>query len=202
MSAMRELNRSYPWALVLLVLLASIACGGSDPESTPSPSAPSAAHGPEVQQAIDELEGNAGFRPILPTYLPDGLNPVPETTHVRDESQQTAIIAYFALPDSQAAEAPPEVLEITEDPAKNFDCPLCPGEGGFTELELGDKPALAEEGEASEGVVYYVLYFVAGDVLVTLNGEWDVPDGSGLANPTAEMKQELVRVAESMLAQA
>src|SRR5687767_284843 len=96
MSAMRELNRSYRWVLVVpLLLLASIACGGSDPENTPAPSGPSVEHPPEVQEAIDELEGNAGFRPLLQTYLPDGVNPTPETAHVRDESQQTAIIAYF-----------------------------------------------------------------------------------------------------------
>jgi hypothetical protein len=203
MSAMRELLPRYGRVLVVsVVLLASIACGDADPENTPAPSAPSVEHRPEVQQAIDELEVNAGFRPLLPTYLPDGLNPTPETAHVRDESQQTAIIAYFALPDSQPAEAPPAVLEITEDPAKNFECPLCPGEAGFTPLELGGEPALAEEGEASAGVVYYVLYFVAGDVFVTLNAEWDAPEGSELVNPTAEMKQELVRVAESIIVQA
>jgi len=191
--------RTAPGLVVPAMLLAVIGCGGSD-SGSPAPSPPVVEHRPEVQEAIDDLEGKVGFRPVAPTYLPDGIDPTPETAHVRDETQQTAILAFFPLDDQQATPAAPAVLEITEDPATSLECPLCPGEG-FTELEVGGEPALAEEGEADEGVVYYVLYFIAGDVLVTLNGEWDVPEGAALASPTAEMKQELVRVAESMVAQ-
>lgn len=181
------------------VLLAAFACGGSN-DGSPAPSAPTVQHSEEVQRAIDELEGKVGFRPVAPTYLPAGLDPAPETTYVRDETQQTAILAFFPSDDQQATPTTPAVLDITEDPATSLQCPLCPSEG-LTELEVGGAPALAEEGEADEGVVFYVLYFIAGEVLVTLNGEWDAPEGSGLTAPTAEMKQELVRVAESMVAQ-
>ena len=200
MRAMLRIYRSYYWLPPLLgLLLALIACGGSNGGTGADPTS-TIQHRAEVQQAINDLEGKVGFRPLAPTYFPAGIEPIPETAHVRDETQQTAILAFFPLSDQQTTPVPPAILEITEDPAARFDCPLCPGEG-FTELELGGEPALAEEGELGEEGVYYVLYFVAGDVFVTLNAEWDVPYGSGLVNPTTEMKQELVRVAESMLAQ-
>jgi hypothetical protein len=183
--------------LLSAALCGLIACGGSN-SNAPAPS--DVQHPPEVQQAIDELEEQVGFRPLGPTYLPQGIHPKPETAHVRDETQQTAILAFFPEADYQEQPAPPVVLEITEDPATRLECPLCPGQG-FTELDISGEPALAEEGEASEGVVYYALYFIAGDVLVTLNAEWDAPAGSETVTPTDEMKQELMRVAESMLAQ-
>jgi hypothetical protein len=198
MCAVPRRVESYIAVLVSSAALAGlVACGGSNGDaSVPS----DAQHVPEVQQAIDDLEEKAGFRPLAPTYLPEGMDPTPETAHVRDETQQTAILAFFPEADYQEQPAPPSVLEITEDPAASFECPLCPGEG-FSELEVAGEPALAEEGEAGEGAVYYVLYFVAGDLLVTLNAEWEAPEGSGLVTPTAEMKAELARVAESMLAQ-
>jgi hypothetical protein len=199
MRALPRLDGNVRVLLLSSALAALIACGGSN-GGAPAPSASTARHGPEAQQAIDELEDQVGFRPLAPTYLPEGMDPTPETAHVRDETQQTAILAFFPVADYQEQPAPPSVLEITEDPAVRFECPLCPGEG-FRELELAGEPALAEEGEAGEGVVYYALYFVAGDLLVTLNAEWDVPEGSGLLSPSADMKEELARVAESMLAQ-
>jgi hypothetical protein len=200
MKLIRQARVTCRWILPPTLCLALLACGGGSGPGNRATEVPTIQHGPAVQEAIDELEENVGFRPLAPTYLPAGIDPTPETAHVRDESQQTAILAFFPLADYQEAPAPPTVLDITEDPATRFECPLCPGEG-FTELELSGEPALAEEGELIDGVVYYVLYFVAGDVLVTLNAEWDVPDGSGLVNPTTEMKQELVRVADSILVQ-
>ena len=201
---MRALPRRVESHIAVLLSSAAlaglIACGGSN-GGAPAPSVSTAQHSPELKQTIDELEEQVGFRPLAPTYLPEGIDPTPETAHVRDETQQTAILAFFPAAEYQETPAPPSVLEITEDPATSFECPLCPGEG-FSELDLAGEPALAEEGEAGEGAVYYVLYFVAGDVLVTLNAEWAVPEGSGLVSPTAEMKEELARVAESILAQA
>src|SRR6266545_5003301 len=156
-------NRTGALVLLLPLLLLTLAgCGGSDSGSVATGGAGAVQHPPEVQQAIDELEGQVGFRPTAPT---------------------------------------PTIVEITEDPASGANCPLCPSEG-FTELEISGESALAEEGSLpEEGLVYYVLHFVVGDLLLVLNAEWNIPEGSGLTNPTTEMKQELVLVAESMLAQ-
>ncbi len=186
------------WALAFpALLLALVACGDSE---SPNP-APVQQQRPDIQRAIDELEASVGFRPVAPTYLPDGMDSTPETAFSRTETEQTAIIAFFPQEDNQAQPPPPAVLEITEDPAAGRTCPLCPG-GDLKEFDLKGEPALVEEGAiVEENLVYYVLYFIAGDVLVTLNAEWNAPQGSGLTSPTDEMKQQLVRVAESMLAQ-
>ncbi len=195
-------NRTGALVLLLPLLLLTLAgCGGSDSGSVATGGAGAVQHPPEVQQAIDELEGQVGFRPIAPTYFPEGMDSAPETVHVRSETQQTAIISFFPLFDTPATAATPTIVEITGDPASGANCPLCPSEG-FTELEISGESALAEEGSLpEEGLVYYVLHFVVGDLLLVLNAEWNIPEGSGLTNPTAEMKQELVLVAESMLAQ-
>ncbi len=201
MGVTHERNRTGAIVLLLTLMLLTLAgCGGSDSGGAPT-GRPAVQYPPEVQQAIDELEGQVGFRPVAPTYLPGGMDPAPETVHVRNETQQTAIISFFPLVDPPATPATPTIVEITEDPATGVNCPLCPSEG-FTEIEVGGKPALAEEGSLpEENLVYYVLHFVVGDLLVVVNAEWDVPEGSGLESPTTEMKQELVLVAESMLAQ-
>jgi len=195
---LRQAHGMGRWALAFTaLLLALVACGDSD-----SPTPDQQQQRPDLQQAIDKLEAQVGFRPVAPTYLPEGLDPTPETAHSRTETEQTAIIAFFPEEDNQAQPPPPAVLEITEDPAEGRTCPLCPG-GDLKEFDLKGQPALAEEGALTEEkLVYFVLYFIVGDVLVTLNAEWDVPEGSALDNPTDDMKQQLVRVAESMLAQA
>lgn len=192
-------NGMRPWALMLIPLLLALpACGGGSDEPAPT----SQQLRPDLQQAIAELEANVGFRPVVPAYLPEGLDPTPETVYSRTDTEQTAIISFFPEEDTQAQPAPPAVLEITEDPSEGLACPLCPG-GDLKEFQLKGQAALEEEGGiAEEDLVYYVLYFISGDVLVTLNAEWDVPADSGLTSPTDEMKQELVRVAESMLVQS
>ncbi len=185
--------------LLPLLLLTLARCGGSDSGTAPT-SRPPVQHQLEVQQAIDELEGQVGFRPVAPTYLPDGIDPAPETAHVRNETQQTAIISFFPL-DENPAGTTLNVLELTEDPVGDAQCPLCPSEG-FTTLELSGEQALAEEGVLpEEDLVYYVLHFIAGDLLVILNAEWVIPAGTDMSGPTVDMKQEVARVAESILSQ-
>jgi hypothetical protein len=143
-----------------------------------------------------ETYGPLGFEVVLPDYLPAGLDPDPEVHVITPDALNPAVLVSFSAKDEDDGQL--LLVDIISEPLAFIDCPLCPDEGQ-TSTTVHGGPAVAEEGQFLTGddSVGYGLTFAVGEVLVQLTADWFVKDPN-VTTPTAEMKDELLRIAESM----
>jgi hypothetical protein len=142
------------------------------------------------------------------------------TPEVREAVGEAYDISFQEDETSRVEGLTPRKILITEQPLAGLPCPLCLSEGeegsacvdgepldkrtplansseSIYCLELTDADAIGAETEVGEDKVWHSIVFPLGETWVRLIAEWDVsssPDG----RLTDSMKQELIRVANSM----
>jgi hypothetical protein len=159
-----------------------------------------------LRELADGIERGGNLRPVLPDYLPRGLDPFP-TVLSKFEARVWLVFGSARAHDNTTAPVPVE-LEVTEelDPGApprgcSADPPLedsALDELGIECVRLDGQVADLEVIEQGEGVVDYVLTFDLRDINTFMVLTWQAG-----AQPSEEehaaMRRETLRVAESMI---
>lgn len=195
----------------LLVVLLSLACGGS---STPgrAPSNLTAEQRARLQDFAESVEADGDLRPVLPNYLPSGLDPLPE---IIDSSKNHIALQFSSTPDESSEKtAVPLYLEITrvfEPMSRPFFCGDGPnldvsnledydlGGRDLKCVHLDGRPAELQYTEHGDGTVQYSISFELDDLDIYVSFVWK--RGQDASRESEEqMKKETLRVAVSMIA--
>ncbi len=202
----RLVARGIITAALLVVALLPLACGGSDAPGS-APSNLTDEQMARLEDFADSVEADGDLRPALPAYVPPGLDPSPEIT---DKSKQHIVFAFLPAKDESSEKtAVPLFLEIGQqfDP---LDLPLLCGDEASSEdflrsdpdlecVKVGGRPADLETTEQPDDIVDYDIGFELDELDIHMHLPWK--RGPDATRETEEqMKEELLRVAESMTA--
>jgi hypothetical protein len=153
------------------------------------------------------VEGEGYLRPALPAYVPPGLDPSPEILDGGEEGIGFQFLPTPGEPSEKAAV--PLWLDISQQvyPAS---LPVRCGDGsnlgdadlldpGVECVKVNGRPADLQTIEEADGTVSHDVGFKLGDLAIHMSFVWKRgPDAS--RETEEQMKQELLRAAESMTA--
>jgi hypothetical protein len=178
-------------------------CGSNTPRPSNLPDEEMA----RLEDFAESLQREGYLRPALPAYVPPGLRP---SAAIIDDGEEHIAFALLPTPQESSAEtAVPLSLDIGEqfDPAI---LPLLCGDGsnlgdadlldpGLECVRVGGRPADLKTLEEPDGTVSHDISFELDDLDIFMSFVWKRgPDAS--RETEEQMKQELLRAAESMTA--
>jgi hypothetical protein len=160
----------------------------------------------KVIAKLEKLEPKAGFSPIPATYVPADLPRLPNADLLEHDSMRTVILMY---PRPEGRSDPKESallqgLSIWEEYPQEFrSCSqqlAVPTDPGYLceDLRLNNHEVVQRTLPVADDELSHSLHFRIGDVVATLDFTWKFVDTLP-AEPTEEMREEAIRVAESML---
>jgi hypothetical protein len=149
-----------------------------------------------LQERIDELEQDVGFRPLVPRVLPEGLNPVPD---IDSQRRGEAVLIYYA--ESLSTQNAPESLFVfqasVERAARGLNCP------DFTDLDVDviERDGLrmtSEVSVTSDDTLTHFIKLRANGLCITQQLHWTAIGGAA-ASPESRILEQGLAIAESYM---
>jgi len=168
-------------------------CGGSTPGSL------SDAERELVESKIRAIEAEVGFDISAPTFVPEGLVPIPETdTHNRNEPVLSYVTNGTNSSTIDDAPRPVNLLILQlNDPADLVTC-VNNEDDSLLHFNLDGIAATSEEKRSAQSTMVQSINFRRGDLCTTVNVYWRFPDSSQLEFGD-DMRETGMRIAKSML---
>ncbi len=180
-----------PAMCAALVVLSATACSGDDGDDRLSDT-----ERQELRAKLDALRETAGFSFVAPSYLPNGIGPIPGTQSVRSGEA----LIWFSRNDETETEG--EISEVfvdqEYDPNGRLATDCAASAGSRTEfLNVDGKQVGSKLTEGGHGAVVQSLAFWASDRCVVVHMVWRL--SAGLSQFADDMRNEGLKVVKSIL---